>query len=123
MQHVYRATAEDGDDGTGRLKLVYLVYLVYVVCLVGQTGKPTNETKETRETSKDPQCVRCKGIRRRLIAEGTAVGAERIRHTVYWPFVNRCPHSLLLRHNLIVDLANLLNDRQARMTAIGPIRG
>ena len=67
---------ESGENG--ELKLVYLVYLVYLVCLVGRIGKSTRETKETRETSKEPRRIGGEGIRRRLIAEGTAVGTEGI---------------------------------------------
>jgi len=65
----------------GEPKLVYLVYLVYLVCLVGRTGKPTRrtrETRETRQTNKEPRRIGGEWIRRGLIAEGTAVGAERI---------------------------------------------
>ena len=55
-----------------------------MVYLVGRTGKSTKETRETRqtgqtrETSKGPRGVQGKRIRRRLIAEGTAVGTEGI---------------------------------------------
>jgi hypothetical protein len=62
----------------GEPKLVNLVYLVYLVCLVGRTGKLTRRTRETRQTNKEPWGIRCKGIRRRLITVGTAVGTEGI---------------------------------------------
>jgi hypothetical protein len=74
---------ESGENGEP--KLVYLVYLVYLVRLVGRTGKPTRrtrETRETRQTSKEPRRICSEGIRRRLIAEGTPVGAERIVQAV-----------------------------------------
>ena len=69
----------------GEPKLVYLVYLVYLVCLVGRTGKPTRrtrETRETRQTNKEPRRIGGERIRRRLIAELTAVGTEGIVQAV-----------------------------------------
>jgi hypothetical protein len=83
---------ESGENGEP--KLVYLVYLVYLVCLVGRTGKSTKgtretrqtgqtrETRETRQTSKESRRICGERIRRRLIAEGAAVGTEGIVQAV-----------------------------------------